>query len=104
MDAFVSARVPSEKKTQVSSILRELGSTQTDLVNAAYDYVLARHELPIPSASRATGPRCLGPEEREVLERWIAQTTFPDFGEKIGDVDYKELIAEGKMADYEALS
>lgn len=101
MDSFVSARVPSEKKTQVNSILREIGSTQTDLVNAAYDYVLAYGKL--PSVSKAEpGLRRLGPAEREAVRQWMAQTTFPALGKQFAN-DYKDLIAKGRAADYEAL-
>lgn len=47
MDAIVTARIPVEVKEQGNSILREIGSTPTELINAAYNYVLNHHELPI---------------------------------------------------------
>lgn len=46
MDAMVTARVPVEVKERVGSILREMGSSPTELVNAAYDYVLKCGKLP----------------------------------------------------------
>ena len=46
MDAMVTARVPVEVKERVGSILREMGSSPTELVNAAYDYVLKSGKLP----------------------------------------------------------
>ena len=46
MDAMVTARVPVEVKERVGSILREMGSSPTELVNAAYDYVLKYEKLP----------------------------------------------------------
>lgn len=46
MDAMVTARVPVEVKERVGSILREIGSSPTELVNAAYDYVLRYGKLP----------------------------------------------------------
>lgn len=46
MDAMVTARVPVEVKEQVNALLRESGSSPTELVNAAYDYYLRYHELP----------------------------------------------------------
>lgn len=46
MDAMVTARVPVEVKERVGSILREMGSSPTELVNAAYDYVLKYGKLP----------------------------------------------------------
>ena len=44
MDAIVTARVPVAVKEQVGSILRDIGSTPSQLVNAAYEYVLAEHK------------------------------------------------------------
>ena len=46
MDAMVTARVPVEVKERVGTILREMGSSPTELVNAAYDYVLKYGKLP----------------------------------------------------------
>ena len=46
MDAMVTARVPVEVKERVGSILREMGSSPTELVNAAYGYVLKYGKLP----------------------------------------------------------
>lgn len=43
---MVTARVPVEVKERVGSILREIGSSPTELVNAAYDYVLRCGKLP----------------------------------------------------------
>lgn len=46
MHAMVTARVPVEIRDQVNAKLRAIGSSPTELVNAAYDYVLATGELP----------------------------------------------------------
>ncbi len=46
MHAMVTARVPLEIRDQVNAKLRAMGSSPTELVNAAYDYVLATGELP----------------------------------------------------------
>ena len=45
MHAMVTARVPVEIRDQVNAQLRDIGSP-TELVNAAYDYVLKTGELP----------------------------------------------------------
>ena len=46
MDAIVSARVPIALKERGNGILHDIGSTPTQLINAAYQ--LAEHELPKP--------------------------------------------------------
>ena len=48
MDAIVSARVPIALKERGNGILHDIGSTPTQLINAAYQFVLAEHELPKP--------------------------------------------------------
>lgn len=48
MDAIVSARVPIALKDRGNGILHDIGSTPTQLINAAYQFVLAEHELPKP--------------------------------------------------------
>lgn len=51
---MVTARVPLEIRDQVNAKLRSIGSSPTELVNAAYDYVLATGEL--PDAQRGESP------------------------------------------------
>ena len=46
VDAVVTARVPRAVRQHGDDILREMGSTPTKLINAAYDYVLKTGELP----------------------------------------------------------
>ena len=47
MDAMVSARVPVEVKKQGDRKLKEIGSSATELVNAAYSYLIETGELPM---------------------------------------------------------
>ena len=118
MDAIVTARVPIEIKEQGNAILREIGSSPTKLINAAYNYLLATHALPSagltieymgpPAGLSPSGKkvRVITKEIREELERSLAATTFdvPDeFWDELGDRDYRDIIAEGRRADYEAL-
>ena len=51
MHAMVTARVPVEIRDQVNAQLRSIGSSPTELVNAAYDYVLRTGHLPDPQPS-----------------------------------------------------
>ena len=48
MDATVSARVPVAVKAEGNALLSELGATPSQLINAAYRYVLAERRLPEP--------------------------------------------------------
>lgn len=57
MHAMVTARVPQEIRDQVNAQLRAIGSSPTELVNAAYDYVLKTGKLPDPNDDDA--PLCI---------------------------------------------
>lgn len=46
MDAVVTARVPVALKERGNEVLREIGCTPTQLINAAYEFVLAERDLP----------------------------------------------------------
>lgn len=114
MDAMVTARVPVEVRNQGNAILKRIGSSPTKLVNAAYDYVLKHGSLPDqePPAPTAEGEpqkivRVITPEIRAQIEAELAAMTLPapqEFWDSIGDRSYKDNIAEGKRADYEALA
>ena len=41
MDAIVSARVPIALKERGNDVLREIGATPTQLINAAYEFILS---------------------------------------------------------------
>lgn len=106
MDAIVTARVPAEIKEQVNKLLHELGSSQSQLINLAYSYVLEHKALPgneNPGPS-SPGKRKLSKQQLLELEESLKTTTFVVSDEFWQDKPYKELIAEGRKADYEALS
>ena len=46
MDAVVTARIPVEIKEQGNAKLHQIGSTPTQLINAAYNYLLATGTIP----------------------------------------------------------
>lgn len=46
MSKMVSARIPDALYSQASIQLASLGVTTSDLVNAAFEYVLEKHALP----------------------------------------------------------
>lgn len=106
--ATISARVPDEVRRQGLSRLRAQGATVSDLVNAAFDYLIQTDELP-GRASKGQGrhgplgARALSPAQANELRRSLEATTFPDAVPADGG-DYKAAITEGRRRDYEALS
>ena len=57
MHAMVTARVPQEIRDQVNAKLKAIGSSPTELVNAAYDYVLQAGRL--PDVNNDEAPLCI---------------------------------------------
>ena len=105
--ATISARVPDEIKRQGVDALRAKGATVSDLVNAAFGYLIQTGELPGEGASGAKaasqrGPRGLDKAQARDLRRSLATTTFE--GVHLEDVDLKQVLREGRRRDYEALS
>lgn len=104
MDTTASARVPVEVKRQGDAVLRGLGSSPTELINAAYAYVIECGSLPRPPRAKPTDTRGLSKarqaELRSFLERSSASAPdafWRDF------TSYGDLLQEGRTADYEAL-
>ncbi|WP_165246658.1 hypothetical protein [Adlercreutzia sp. ZJ141] len=66
MDAIVSARVPVAVKERGNATLKELGSTPSQLINAAYEFVLAERQLPKarePLRAAGAQKRALTPQQ-----------------------------------------
>lgn len=107
MDAIVTARVPVEVKEQVNALLKELGSSPTQLINEAYAYVLRHRELPArdaaPAAGEAPSVRTLTPEMRAELEACTLDVP-QSFWDELGERSYKDALADWKQADYAALA
>lgn len=78
-DAIVTARVPTEIKEQGNAILKKIGSSPTELINAAYRYVLEYEELPTEVSSLekvADRHRNLTPEQKAQIKAFIERTTL----------------------------
>ena len=112
MDSIVTARIPVEVKNQVSEILESLGSNTTQLINAAFEYVLVTGRLPdahegtsLESSAKGAS-RQLSEKDKEQLASLFGKISVPapaSFWNDLGDSTYKEAISEWRSSDYEAL-
>ena len=50
MNPVVTARVPEGVRARGVDVLREIGSSTSELINAAFEYVIKERELPKPRA------------------------------------------------------
>ena len=113
MADIVTARVPLEIRRQGNDVLKRLGSTPTQLVNAAYEYVIAKGELPVAHKRDAGAVdtedgsvvrRVLNAAEARELTASIGASTLDIPEDCWDDGSYRDAIAEGRWADYEALA
>jgi antitoxin component of RelBE/YafQ-DinJ toxin-antitoxin module len=111
----VTARVPREIKQQAELVFKKQGMTATDAINRLYESTSSRgyfpeRELPDPHAFPEPGKRRLDPKTMtdEQKRKWEAikrlrSVKVEDWGDYHGR-PCKEVIAEGRLRDYEALS
>ena len=101
MDAMVSARVPAEIKKQGDQVLKEMGSTVTELVNSAYAYLLENGQLPkgmSPAVAETPQTKTLAGAEAEAFrEQWGARAVLP--GNAYDGGNFKELLDQAR-GDY----
>lgn len=104
MDAIVTARVPVEIKDQVTRILKEIGSSPTELINETYSYVLQERRIPRAASSPTQlqgRHRALSPEQESDVRDALRIVCRPvDFEGKTAD----EAIAEARSERYAHLA
>ena len=103
MDAMVSARVPVEIKKRGDSKLREIGSSATELINAAYDYVIKCGKLPGVEAVAGDGEpqvkKLSGKAARAFEAAWEKREVLEARG--YDGSNFKQLVDEAR-GDYYA--
>lgn len=65
MNPVVTARVPEGVRARGVDVLREIGSSTSELINAAFEYVIKERELPKPRVRQedALQPHKISPEQ-----------------------------------------
>ena len=87
VDSIVTARVPTEIKKQGNAVLEKIGATPTELINSAYEYAISHGSLPTEGG----------------FERGRRMLVKPG-GDVLNGRSLKDVLAEMRYADYEALS
>ena len=94
---LVSARNTQAKKEAGVNLLASLGVSTSDLINSAFDYLLAHQALP---ANRET-PAVTSADFARFVE---ASTLDIAWGDDAADGDYRALMRDRRRADYESLA
>jgi antitoxin component of RelBE/YafQ-DinJ toxin-antitoxin module len=94
-DQIVAARVPVEIRERGNAILASLGSTPTQLINAAYLYVLEHKRLPVETVIPSSGKRVLDPlrQQQIAAELEALQVCRYDYSAG-GDKTFKQAFTE----------
>lgn len=104
MDPVVTARVPAGVKKRGVAVLGEIGSSTTELVNAAFDYVIQERKLPRPERSALGEP---GIRKLDVAQRADAisfmQAVNLDIPERWRHESFEEIYAQAMEGRYENL-
>lgn len=95
-NTLVSARLTRAKKERGCGVLAEIGATTSDLINKAFDYVIAYGEL--PSVEQPTAFT-----EEDFIEFVQRSSLDADWPESFSG-NYKELETRLRAVDYEALA
>lgn len=102
-DSIVTARVPTEIKEQGNKVLKKIGATPTELINAAYQYVLEHGELPMRHEAITSLNIGLSDEQKRQLRERKEKTTCKVPESYWRGKSYKELLEEAIREKYETL-
>lgn len=105
MDSRVSARIALETRKRGDRQLKKIGATPSQLINAAYRYVIATGELPHTGKPLHAGEGGLAIEEAHRLfaER-IEQTTCKVDSDYFAGRSDDEILEQELRARYEAFA
>lgn len=104
MDPMVSARVPAELRDRANSLLKELGSTPTELINRAYQELVSTGRLPGTAPGVQAGKRRLSPDAKAALSANIAASTHPIPEDYFAGRTYDDILEEELKDAYSGLA
>lgn len=102
MSRMISARVPDALYEQGSIQLEELGASTSELVHAAFEYLLQEHQLPKPTKRVSEKKRVLAKDAKKRLKMMFDACTL-NVAVPNDIASDKQLVREARGAKYEAL-
>ena len=103
MSRMISARVPDALYEQGSIQLEELGASTSELVHAAFEYLLQEHQLPKPTKKASEKKRVLAKDAKGRLKKMFAACTL-NAAVPNDIASDKQLAREARGGKYEALA
>ena len=103
MDPVITARVPAGVRQRGLEVLREIGSTTSELVNAAFAYVIQERELPKPrAAAPEAGCKRLDAQQQLELASFLENIRVQT-PQEWNEAPFEQLLdeaMEGRYADF----
>ena len=104
MDPVVTARVPAGIRSRGIEVLHEIGSTTSELVNAAFEYVIQERQLPHAKLPKTDQPaiRALSTEQALELSRFMEGVKAPA-PESWNELSFEQLFDQAMEERYAGL-
>lgn len=104
MDSRVSARIPVEKRKRGDEVLANIGATTTQLIQAAYDYLLETGDLPRTQKDGALANGHLTREQKTHAVQIMRASTCKVPASFFDSTTDDERLEEELRREYEALA
>ena len=102
MDPVVTAHVPEGVRDRGVEVLKSIGSTTSELVNAAFDYVIQAKELPRFEQAKRGGVRSLSKEQVKNLTEFMRSVKV-DVPAAWDDASFEDLLDDAMGQRYAGL-
>ena len=102
MSKMVSARIPDALYSQASIQLASLGASTSDLVNAAFEYVLEEHALPTAHPAKSKQKkRALSKDQKQLIKSMFKNCMLDlDISDDVeADKRYAQAVRASKYED-----
>jgi antitoxin component of RelBE/YafQ-DinJ toxin-antitoxin module len=102
MNPVVTARIPENVRIRGNEVLHEIGSTPSELINAAFEYVIREKKLPEPEHRLERGERRPSASQAEQVAAFMDDIRVPVPAEW-NDLSFDELFDSAMKERYASL-